>query len=48
MSGGRALTVLFAPDSFKGSLTSVEVATALASGARSDAQKRAIIGQCIV
>ncbi len=30
MSGAR--TVLFAPDSFKGSLTSVQVATALASG----------------
>jgi glycerate kinase len=29
---GRALTVLVAPDSFKGSLTSVEVARALASG----------------
>jgi glycerate 2-kinase len=28
----RALTVLFAPDSFKGSLTSVEVARALAAG----------------
>ena len=27
--GGRPLTVLFAPDSFKGSLTSVEVARAL-------------------
>ena len=32
MSGGRALTVLFAPDSFKGSLTSVAVAEALAAG----------------
>jgi glycerate kinase len=30
--GGRRLTVLFAPDSFKGSLTSVEVARALATG----------------
>lgn len=30
--GGRRLTVLFAPDSFKGSLTSVQVASALASG----------------
>jgi glycerate kinase len=30
--GGRALTVLFAPDSFKGSLTSVQVAAALAEG----------------
>jgi glycerate kinase len=30
--GGRQLTVLFAPDSFKGSLTSVEVASALAAG----------------
>jgi glycerate kinase len=29
---GRALTVLVAPDSFKGSLTSVEVARALAAG----------------
>jgi glycerate kinase len=29
---GRPLTVLFAPDSFKGSLTSVEVARALAAG----------------
>jgi glycerate kinase len=29
---GRSLTVLFAPDSFKGSLTSVEVARALADG----------------
>ena len=29
---GRALTVLIAPDSFKGSLTSVEVARALADG----------------
>lgn len=29
---GRRLTVLFAPDSFKGSLTSVEVARALAAG----------------
>jgi glycerate kinase len=32
MSTGRALTVLIAPDSFKGSLTSVEVARALAAG----------------
>jgi glycerate 2-kinase len=36
VAGGRPsiapLTVLFAPDSFKGSLTSVEVATALAEG----------------
>ena len=31
-TGGRALTVLIAPDSFKGSLTSVEVARALAAG----------------
>jgi glycerate kinase len=30
--GGRALTVLIAPDSFKGSLTSLEVAQALAAG----------------
>ena len=30
--GGRRLTVLFAPDSFKGSLTSIEVASALATG----------------
>jgi glycerate 2-kinase len=30
--GGRRLTVLFAPDSFKGSLTSIEVARALAAG----------------
>ncbi|HEX5825778.1 MAG TPA: glycerate kinase [Candidatus Limnocylindrales bacterium] len=30
--GDRRLTVLFAPDSFKGSLTSVEVARALAAG----------------
>jgi glycerate kinase len=30
--GGRRLIVLFAPDSFKGSLTSVEVARALAAG----------------
>ncbi|MFI5293244.1 MAG: glycerate kinase, partial [Candidatus Limnocylindrales bacterium] len=29
---GRALTVLIAPDSFKGSLSSVEVARALAAG----------------
>jgi glycerate kinase len=29
---GRRLTVLFAPDSFKGSLTSIEVARALATG----------------
>jgi glycerate kinase len=29
---GRSLTVLFSPDSFKGSLTSVEVARALATG----------------
>jgi glycerate 2-kinase len=32
MTVGRPLTVLFAPDSFKGSLTSVEVARALATG----------------
>ena len=32
MAGERRLTVLFAPDSFKGSLTSVEVARALAEG----------------
>jgi glycerate kinase len=32
--GGRALTVVIAPDSFKGSLTSVEVAQALADGWR--------------
>ncbi|HEY7131066.1 MAG TPA: glycerate kinase, partial [Candidatus Limnocylindrales bacterium] len=32
MTDGRPLTVLFAPDSFKGSLTSVEVARALATG----------------
>ena len=31
-SGGRSLVVLIAPDSFKGSLTSVEVARALAAG----------------
>ena len=31
-SGTRPLTVLFAPDSFKGSLTSVQVARALADG----------------
>ena len=31
-SAGRRLTVLIAPDSFKGSLTSVEVARALAAG----------------
>jgi len=31
-SGSRPLTVLFAPDSFKGSLTSVQVARALADG----------------
>ena len=31
-SGGAARTVLIAPDSFKGSLTSVEVAKALADG----------------
>ncbi len=30
--GGRTLTILIAPDSFKGSLTSVEVARALAAG----------------
>ncbi len=34
MSGSRPLTVLFAPDSFKGSITSVEVARALAEGWR--------------
>ncbi|HEY3522367.1 MAG TPA: glycerate kinase [Candidatus Limnocylindrales bacterium] len=33
-AGDRPLTVLFAPDSFKGSLTSVEVAHALATGWR--------------
>ncbi|TMD28329.1 MAG: glycerate kinase [Chloroflexi bacterium] len=32
MSSSRPLTVLFAPDSFKGSLTSVEVARALSTG----------------
>jgi glycerate kinase len=32
LAGGRPLTVLFAPDSFKGSLTSLEVARALAAG----------------
>jgi glycerate 2-kinase len=32
VTNGRPLTVLFAPDSFKGSLTSVEVARALATG----------------
>jgi glycerate kinase len=30
--GGRRLTVLFAPDSFKGSVTSIDVARALAAG----------------
>ncbi|MDQ2966457.1 MAG: glycerate kinase, partial [Chloroflexota bacterium] len=30
--GGRRLTVIFAPDSFKGSVTSVDVARALAAG----------------
>ena len=33
-AGGRALTVLIAPDSFKGSLTSVEVARAIGAGWR--------------
>lgn len=44
MSDARALTVLLAPDSFKGSLTSVEVARALAEGwARARPQDRLLL-----
>ena len=42
--GGRPLTVLVAPDSFKGSLTSVEVARALAAGwARARPEDRLVL-----